>query len=217
MIHGSEIFHIILHWQIIVSADYTSSLPSVQLSLDNEASPKLQSLTMLRKGAEFTKLYWKHTLKTGSFSLQKIFFKSERKNWHVKSVNWILKKKKKEKSTNMEKWKKYIYHSFLILWCVSSYIAAAGAAAKSLQSCLTLCDPIDGSSPIPGILQARTLEWVAISFSNAWKWKGKVKSFSRVWPLMTPWTTAYQAPPSMGFSRKDYWSHCSYIETWLIT
>ena len=81
--------------------------------------------------------------------------------------------------------------------------------AKSLQSCPTLCDPIDGSppgSPIPGILQARTLEWVAISFSNAWKWKVKVKSFSRVQLLATPWTAAYQAPPSMGFSKQEYWS-----------
>ena len=76
------------------------------------------------------------------------------------------------------------------------------AAAKSLQSCPTLCDPIDGSppsSPIPGILQARTLEGVAISFSNAWKWKVKVKSLSRVRPSATPWTAAFQAPPSMGF------------------
>ena len=83
------------------------------------------------------------------------------------------------------------------------------AAAKSLQSCLTLCDPIDGSppgSPVPGILQERTLEWVAISFSNAWKWKGKVKSLSRVQPSATPWTAAFQAPPSMGFSRQEYWS-----------
>ena len=81
--------------------------------------------------------------------------------------------------------------------------------AKSLQSCPTLCDPIDGSppgSPGPGILQARTLEWVAISFSNAWKWKVKVKSLSRVWLFETPWTAAYQAPPSMGFSRQEYWS-----------
>ena len=81
--------------------------------------------------------------------------------------------------------------------------------AKSLQSCLTLCDPRDGSppgSPIPGILQARTPEWVAISFSNAWKWKVKVKSLSRVWLLATPWTAAHQAPPSMGFSRQEYWS-----------
>ena len=85
----------------------------------------------------------------------------------------------------------------------------AAAAAKSLQSCPTLCDPIDDSppgSPVPGILQARILEWVAISFSNAWKWKGKVKSLSRVRLLATPWTAAYQAPPSMGFSRQDYWS-----------
>ena len=83
------------------------------------------------------------------------------------------------------------------------------AAAKSLQSCPTLCDSIDGSppgSPVPGILPARTLEWVAISFSNAWKWKGKVKSLSRVRLLETPWTAAYQAPPSMGFSRQEYCS-----------
>ena len=83
------------------------------------------------------------------------------------------------------------------------------AAAKSLQSCPTLCDPIDGSppgSPVPGILKARTLEWVAISFSTAWKWKVKVKSLSRVQLLATPWTAAHQAPPSMGFSRQKYWS-----------
>jgi len=81
--------------------------------------------------------------------------------------------------------------------------------AKSLQSYPTLCDPIYGSppgSPIPGILQARTLEWVAISFSNAWKWKVKVKLLSRVRLLATPWTAAYQAPPCMGFSRQEYWS-----------
>ena len=86
---------------------------------------------------------------------------------------------------------------------------SAAAAAKSLQSCPTLCDPIDGSppgSPVPGILQARTLEWVAIPFSNAWKWKVKGKSLSRVWLLATPWTAARQAPPSMGFSRQEYWS-----------
>ena len=83
------------------------------------------------------------------------------------------------------------------------------AAAKSLQSCPTLCDPIDGSppgSPIPGILQARTLEWVAISFSYAWKWKVQVKLLSHVRLLATTWTAAYQAPPSMGFSRQEYWS-----------
>ena len=85
----------------------------------------------------------------------------------------------------------------------------AAAAAKSLQSCPTLCDPRDSSppgSPIPGILQARTLEWVAISFSNAWKWKVKMKSLSHVQLFATPWTVAYQAPPSMGFSRQEYWS-----------
>ena len=86
---------------------------------------------------------------------------------------------------------------------------AAAAAAKLLQSCPTLCDPIDGSppgSPVSGILQARTLEWVAISFSNAWKWKVKERSLSRVRPSETPWTAAFQAPPSMGFSRQEYWS-----------
>ena len=84
---------------------------------------------------------------------------------------------------------------------------AAAAAAKSLQSCPTLCNPIDGSppgSPIPGILQTRTLEWVAISFSNASKWKVKVKSLSCVRLFTTPWTSAHQAPPSMGFSRQEY-------------
>ena len=85
---------------------------------------------------------------------------------------------------------------------------AAATAAKSLQSCLTLCDPIDGrppGSPIPGILQARTLEWVVISFSNAWKWKVKVKLLS-LRLLATLWIAAYQAPPSMIFSRQEYWS-----------
>ena len=83
------------------------------------------------------------------------------------------------------------------------------AAAKSLQSCPNLCDPIDGRPPgstVPGIVQARTLEWAAISFSNAWRWKVKVKSLSHVWLLATPWTAAYQPPPSMGFSRQEYWS-----------
>ena len=90
-------------------------------------------------------------------------------------------------------------------------VPTAAAAAKSLQSCPTLWDPIDpiGSppgSPVPGILQARTLEWVAMSFSNAWKGKVKVKSLSRVRLFVTPWTAAYQAPPSKGFSRQEYWS-----------
>ena len=96
---------------------------------------------------------------------------------------------------------KFMAFSLDILW-MNQY---AAAAAKSLQLCLTLCDPIDGSppgSPIPEILQARTLEWVAIYFSNAWKWSRPVISDS----LATPWTAAYQTPPSMGFSRQEYWS-----------
>ena len=86
---------------------------------------------------------------------------------------------------------------------------AAAATAKLLQSCPTLCDPIDSSllgSSVSGILQARILEWVAISFSNAWKWKVKVKSLSRARLLATPWTAAYPAPPFMGFSRQERWS-----------
>ena len=95
--------------------------------------------------------------------------------------------------------------------------------AKLLQSCLTLYDPIDGSppgSPIPGILQARILEWVAISFSSAWKRKVKVKSLGRVRLLATQWTAAHQAPPFMGFSRQEYWSGvplpspCLWIESY---
>ena len=102
-----------------------------------------------------------------------------------------------------------VLHKFQIHFLIKSFMLAAKSAAKSLQSCPTLCDPIDGSPPgpaVPGILQATTLEWVAISSSNAWQWKVKVKSLSRVQFLVTPWTTAYQAPPSMGFSRQEYWS-----------
>ena len=91
-------------------------------------------------------------------------------------------------------------HFFLRYLCPLWTVAAA---AKSLQSCWTLCDPIDGSPPgpaVPGILQASTLEWVAISSSNASKWKVKVKSLSHIRLLVTPWTAAYQAPLSMGFS-----------------
>ena len=87
--------------------------------------------------------------------------------------------------------------------------ATAAAAGKSLQLCPTPCDATDSSppgSPVPGILEARTLEWIAISFSSAWKWKVKVKSLSRVRLLATPWTAAYQAPPSMWDSRQEYWS-----------
>ena len=94
-------------------------------------------------------------------------------------------------------------------WVEKSLEIIPVAAAKSLQSCPTLCDPIDGlppGSPIPGILQARTLEWVAISFSSAWNWKVKMKSPSRAQLLATPWTTTHQAPPSMGFSGQEHWS-----------
>ena len=90
-------------------------------------------------------------------------------------------------------------------------------AAKSLQSCPTLCDPIDGSplgSPVPGILQARTLEWVAISFSNTWKWKVKVKLLSHVRLLATPWTAAHQASPSMGGGRNTYKVWAAEKTTW---
>ena len=94
---------------------------------------------------------------------------------------------------------------FLFFWIMKIY----AAAAKSLQLCPTQCDPIDSSPPgssVPGILQARTLEWVAISFSNAGDWKVKMKSLSCVWLFATPWTVAYQAPPSVGFSRQECWS-----------
>ena len=125
-----------------------------------------------------------------------------------------------QKTMEGQLWVVGIYAGICLSWpfslCLSSlsFISpspppAAAAAAKSLQSCPTLCDPIDGSppgSPIPGILQARTLQWLATSFSNAWKWKVKVKSLGRVRLLATPWTAAYQAPPSMGFSRQEDWS-----------
>ena len=103
-----------------------------------------------------------------------------------------------------------LYHSFYLEaegW--DETLRKLSAAAKSLQSWPTLCNPIDSSppgSPVPGVLQARTLDWVAISFSNTWKWKVKVKSLSRVQLLVTPWTAAYQAFLSRGFSRQEYWS-----------
>ena len=109
-----------------------------------------------------------------------------------------------------------IFHGFLLFpdpllhsLSLSAGITPHTAAAKSCQSCPTLLNPIDGSptdSSVSGILQARTLEWVAISFSNAWKWKNKVKSLSHVWLFATPWNAAHQAPPSMGFSRQEHWS-----------
>ena len=101
---------------------------------------------------------------------------------------------------------KHTYVMFLLNLLSPSWFHPS-AVAKSLQSCPTLCNPIDGSPPgsaVPGILQARTLEWVAMPFPSAWKWKVKVKLLSRVWLLATPRTAAYQAPPSMGFSRQEY-------------
>ena len=107
-----------------------------------------------------------------------------------------------------------IFHNILILE-IKLYLLRADHFKKNMLLLLSrfsrigLCNPTDGSppgSPIPGILQARTLEWVAISFSNAWKWKVRVKLLSRVWLLATPWTAAYQALPSVGFSRQEYWS-----------
>ena len=115
--------------------------------------------------------------------------------------------RKGEKNTGKEIYLQGLYVE--VVWILHLVYWSQAAAAKSLQSCPTLCDPIDSSpsgSTVPGILQARTLEWVAISFSKAWKWKVKVKLLSCVWLFMTPWTAAYQAPPSMGFSRQEYWS-----------
>ena len=107
-----------------------------------------------------------------------------------------------------------------LAWRILSItLLVCAAAAKSLQSCPTLCDPIDSSPPgsaVPGILQARTLEWVAISFCNAWKWRGKVKLLSHVWLLATPWAAAYQAPLSMGFSRQEHWSGLPLPSPWLL-
>ena len=125
----------------------------------------------------------------------------------VISWGWLLKASSKTMLSGLLSASKVLNTSHLHMFSSSTY--AATAAAESLQSCPTLCDPMDCSPPgfsIHGILQARTLEWVAISFSNAWKWKVKVKSLSRVWLLATPWTAAHQAPLSMGFSRQEYWS-----------
>ena len=109
----------------------------------------------------------------------------------------------------LNRWREIIIHNRPFNRTDLKGLPAHPTAAKSLQSSPTLCNPIDGSPPgcpVPAILQARTLEWVAISFSNAWKWKVKVKSLSHVWLSATTWTAVYQAPPSMGFSRQEYWS-----------
>ena len=127
------------------------------------------------------------------------FLKLQEVQWGKQFVN------RRKTETEETAWMERILKRFGVL---TLQWEAAAAAAKSLQSCPTLCNPIDGSppgSPVPGILQTRTLEWVAISFSNAWKWKVKMKSLSHVRPSATPWTAAFQAPPSMGFSRQEYW------------
>ena len=124
----------------------------------------------------------------------KVNYSCRRKEWIINETNVPLSKKK------------------IIQLCgkvIQNDIVFIFSAVNLLQSCPTLCDPIDGNPPgstVPGILQARTLERVAISFSNAWKWKVKGKLLSCVCLLATPWTAAYQAPPSMGFSRQEYWS-----------
>ena len=141
--------------------------------------------------------------------------------WMIPRSGCILFKKiqNKQKKNSKESKSFTFFASVAYLYWGLPWLVAA-AAAKSLQSCLTLCDHIDGSppgSPIPGILQARILEWVAISFSNAWKWKVKVKSLSRVRLLATPRTAAHQVPPSMGFSRQGtgVWCHCL-LRPWLV-
>ena len=123
---------------------------------------------------------------------------------HLKEYIWISSNEVDETGADYTEWSKPERKT-----PIQGAAAAAAVAAKSHQSCPTLCYPIDGSPlgcAIPGILQARTLEGVAISFSNAWKWKVKVKSLSNVQLFTTPWTAAYQAPPSVGFSRQKYWS-----------
>ena len=130
-----------------------------------------------------------------------------------KMVLRFLKKKKQQNKKQLGIKPPYD----LAIPLLSIYPAAAVAAAASIQSCWTLCDPIDSSPPgstVHEILQARTLEWVAISFSNTGKWKVKVKSLSCVWLLATPWTAAHQALPSMGFSGQEYWSGVPLPSPW---
>ena len=146
----------------------------------------------------FLPCYWKWFLKYFIFQFF-VAYIWKRQFWYIAFVSWECDKLFLTI---------FILHSFLRIF-YTVYFLHAATAAKLLQSCPTLCNAIDGSSPsspVPGILQARTLEWVAISFSNAWKWKVKVKSLSGVWLFSTPWTTAYQAPPFMGISRQGYWS-----------
>ena len=102
-------------------------------------------------------------------------------------------------------WSVSIQHTDCVCVCVCVRAHVYAQSLSSVRLCNSMHCSLPGSS-VHGILQARTLEWVAISFSNAWKWKVKVKSLSRVWLFVTPWTAAYQAPPSMGFSGQEHWS-----------
>ena len=143
------------------------------------------------------KYVWSRNYRQKETVVKKKFFKE-----------WCLEELKamKLKIFSSERYRKIC---MILSVCGQMMKEMTAAAAKLLQSCPTLCDPIDGSppgSPDPGILQARTLEWVAMAFCNVGKWKVKVKWLSCVWLLATPWTAAYQAPPSMGFSRQKYWS-----------
>ena len=152
-------------------------------------------------------------IKVNKYCIMSIFLDKRTMSQKYISISIILYIRKAHKTCKLSNWNNLLflllYDSYL-LWFLTSelvLLTAAAAAAKSLQSCPTLCDPVDGSPPgfpVPGILQARTLEWVAISFSNAWKWKGKVKSLSHVRLLATPGTVAHQAPLSLGFSRQEY-------------
>ena len=137
------------------------------------------------------------------------------RNWDWKSSCKLLRVTLLIKEAELKLGNSTSKFQIIPLYIVSTYKKEmdAAAAAKSLQSCPTLCNPIDGSPPgssVPGILQAIILEWVAIPFSNAWKWKVKVKSLSRVQLFATPWTVAYQALPLMGFSRQEYWNGLSF-------
>ena len=169
--------------------------------------------------------YWVFRI-LGSLSLLQGIFPTQESNPGLLHCRWILYQLRHKGSPRILEWVAYPLsrgssqpRNWTMVSCIAGRVFTSwairesphlnAAAAKSLQSCPTLCNPVDSrppGSPIPGILQARTLEWVAISFSNAWKWKVKVKSLSSVWLLATPWTAAYQAPPPMGFSRQKYWS-----------
>ena len=151
-------------------------------------------LNILKPFPELGILHYFHAFLISLFLIFSSFFPT-----NTLKSSWLLKKKKNFFQVHLPSNTSSPFFLSIV----------ATAAAKLLQLCPTLCDPIDGSPPgfaVPGILQARTLERVAISFSNAWKWKVKMKSLSRVRLLATLWTAAYQAPPSMGFTRQEYWS-----------